>query len=179
MNWRKFSYLKSGPDTQRQAYQTLKNLDLFTVLEGFDPALVSTVCVNLHTSESDLDVICQMTTESHFTSTVRENFGHKPNFRIWERSSGEIVARFDTDIFPIEIFGGKKAIEQQYAWRHLSMMHRVLSIEPKLRERVRELKREGFSTEEAFAELLALEGNPYEAFLSLETKSDQEIKSMT
>lgn len=178
MSWREYSYLKSGSETQRQAYKVLNDLNLFSILKRFDPALVSTVCVNLHTSESDLDIICQMTNESQFKSTVRKNFGNKTNFQLWKRSNDAIVAKFDTNIFPVEIFAANKAVEQQYAWRHLDMMHRVLSVEPKLRERVRELKKKGISTEEAFAEILALEGDPYDAFLSLEEKSDQEIKSM-
>ena len=178
MNWRDYSYLESGSKTQREAYKVLNDLNLFSILKNFDPALVSTVCVNLHTSESDLDIICQLTNESLFESTVKKNFRTKANFQIWKRSNGAIVAKFDTNIFPIEIFAADKAIEQQYAWRHLNMMHRVLTIEPKIREKVRELKKQGISTEEAFAKILALEGDPYDAFLSLEKKSDQEIKSM-
>lgn len=58
------------------------------------------------------------------------------------------------------------------------MMHRVLSVEPKIREKVRELKKKGTGTEEAFAKILGLEGDPYEVFLTLEEKSDQQIKSM-
>ena len=178
MDWRDYSYLKSGSKTQRKAYKVLNELNLFSILKNFDPALVSTVCVNLHTSESDLDIICQMTNESQFKSTVKQNFENKTNFQIWKRSEGAIVAKFDTTIFPVEIFAADISVEQQYAWRHLSMMHRVLSVEPKIRERVRELKRKGIGTEEAFAKILALEGDPYEAFLSLEKKSNQEIKSM-
>lgn len=178
MNWRDYSYLESGSKTQRKAHQVLNELKLFSILKNFDPALVSTVCVNLHTSESDLDIICHMTNESQFKSTVKQNFGNKANFQIWKRSNGAIVAKFDTNIFPLEIFASDKPVEQQYAWRHLSIMHRVLSIEPKIREKVRELKKKGIGTEEAFAQILALEGDPYEVFLTLEEKSDQQIKNM-
>lgn len=178
MDWRDYSYLKSGAKTQRKAYKVLNELNIFSVLRNFDPALVSTVCVNLHTSESDLDIICQMTNESQFKSTVKQNFGNKADFQIWKRSNGAIVAKFSTNIFPVEIFASDKAVEQQYAWRHLSMMHRVLSVEPKIREKVRELKKKGTGTEEAFAKILGLEGDPYEVFLTLEEKSDQQIKSM-
>lgn len=178
MDWRNYAYLQTGTAAQRKAYTLLTDLNIFEIFSDFDPALVSTVCVNLHTEESDLDIICQLSDEAYFKSIVKHHFADQPEFRLWKRSGEAFITCFDTGLFPIEIYGSPRPVEQQYGWRHLSMMHRVLCIEPDMQGPVRELKRNGLSTEEAFARLLNLEGNPYEAFLSLEERSDSEIQQM-
>lgn len=178
MNWRNYSYLQTGTSDQRKAYKLLTKLNLFNILDDFDPALISTVCVDLHTDKSDLDIICQVKDTSRFKSTIKHHFADQPNFKLWNRSNNAIVTGFDTKTFPIEIYCSPKPVEQQYGWRHLNMMRRVLSIEPELRAEVRKLKRGELSTEKAFARLLDLEGNPYEAFLKLEEKSDNEIRDL-
>ena len=97
---------------------------------------------------------------------------------MWTRSSGEQVVTFETDAFPVEIFAKQEPVEEQYAWRHLSVMARLLKETPELRERVRNLKRTGMSTEEAFATLLGLKGDPYHALLTLEKASDEQIAAL-
>jgi hypothetical protein len=42
-------------------------------------------------------------------------------------------------------------------------------------DKVKLLKQNGIKTEPAFAQLLALQGDPYEAMLNLETYSDIEL----
>lgn len=178
MDWRTYSYLQDGSPRQRAAYDTLQALDVFSVLQPFDPALVSTVCVGLDVPGSDLDIIGERTSAAAFPSVVREAYGREPNFQIWARRDGATVARFDTGSFPVEIFVTDQPVEQQYAWRHLSLMARLLKIEPRLRAPVRALKRDGHATEEAFAALLGLDGDPYEAFLTLEPLPDQQVAAL-
>lgn len=175
MNWRDYSYLRTGNEKQREAYATLESLNLFEKLREFDPALVSTVCLRLDIPGSDLDIICTPDNLASFTSVVRGAYGGENEFETWARSSGEQVAQFETATFPIEIFAKQEPVEQQYAWRHLSVMARLLDVKPELREQVRSLKRKGSSTEEACATLLNLEGDPYEALLDLEEASDEQI----
>lgn len=175
MNWRDYSYLRMGDEKQRQAYATLESLNLFENLREFDPALVSTICLRLDIPGSDLDVICEPDDLASFTSVVGDAYGGKSEFEMWMRSSGERVVQFETATFPIEIFAKQVPVEQQYAWRHLSVMARLLDAKPELREKVRILKRNGSSTEVAFAKLLNLEGDPYEALLDLEEVSDEQI----
>jgi hypothetical protein len=86
-----------------------------------------------------------------------------------------VVAQFETDAFPVEVFGTARPVERQVAWRHLSVMKRLVEAEPRLRERVRALKREGMGTEPAIAHLLGLEGDPYEAVLALEETPEEAL----
>ena len=178
MNWRRFSYLQDGTPRQRTAHDVLVELAVFEHLRRFDPALVSTVCIGLDVSGSDLDIICDVSGPggpADFRSTVERLYGHQPQFQMWTRAGGAVVARFDTAPFPVELFGKQQPVERQAAWRHLSVMKRLVEAAPQLREEVRHLKREGLGTEPAFAHLLGLDGDPYEAMLSLETATEKEI----
>ena len=178
MNWRDYSNLRTGDEKQRQAFATLKSLNIFEKLQGLDPALVGTVWLRLDIPGSDLDIICELDRSASFESIVTDAFGGENRFETWTRSSGEQVARFETAILPVEIFAKDEPIEQQYAWRHLSVMARLLDTKAELREQVRSLKHMGLSTEKAFAKLLNLEGDPYEALLDLEEASDKQIAEM-
>lgn len=175
MNWRRFSYLQEGTPRQRKAHDTLVDLKIFEHLRRFDPALVSTVCVGLDVSGSDLDVICEVRDQVDFRSTVENLYGDQQRFQVWKRAGGAVVARFDTEVFPVEIFGTEQRVETQAAWQHLTVMKRLVEIEPRLREKVRERKRAGCGTEPAFAKLLGLEGDPYEAMLSLKMAPREEL----
>jgi hypothetical protein len=175
MNWREISYLKTGTPRQREAYETLVDLEVLEALDRFDPALVSTVCVGLDTAESDLDLICDVRGRPDLRAAVERRYGGRPRFRTREREDGAVVAQFETDAFPVEVFGTARPVERQVAWRHLSVMKRLVEAEPRLRERVRALKREGMGTEPAIAHLLGLEGDPYEAVLALEEATEEQL----
>ena len=178
MNWRNYAYLQSGTRRQRQAHATLSSLRLFETLGAFDPALVSTVCLNLDVAGSDLDVICERKRPTAFEATVRKAYGARRGFHLRTRPDDTQVARFETDAFPVEVFASSQSVEEQYAWRHLDVMKRLLDLAPALRPRVRAMKREGHATEEAFAELLGLQGDPFEALLTLEDSTPDQLASV-
>lgn len=181
MDWRDISYLKQGTPRQQAAYATVVELNLLDVLGPFDPVLVSTVCVNLDVPGSDLDVICELRDTNAFVDTVRTHFGDRPGFSLRHRPSElpSYVATFETTAFPIEIFAEARPVDEQHAYRHLTAMARLLERGPALlRRRVRQLKREGWSTEPAFAHCLALEGDPYAAMLTVEAASDAELDAL-
>lgn len=62
--------------------------------------------------------------------------------------------------------------------RHFYIERRLLTLEPRLRAIVTDLKRTGVKTEPAFAQVLALKGDPYEALLPLELISDLELRAL-
>ena len=165
--WRSIEELRRGTVRQRAAYATMTRWRVLDRLTGFDPALVSTVCVRVDLPESDLDVICELTDRAAFEERVRSVFGAAPGFAVTGRATTppSCVARFDAAAFPVEIFAEARPVEEQYAWRHLTAMARLLADRPALRPAVRRLKRRGLSTEEAFADSLDLDGDPYEALL--------------
>jgi hypothetical protein len=178
MDWKDIHYLKMGTGRQRLAWATLRRLRLPERLAAFDATLVSTVCVGLDIESSDLDIICEVENGRIFEEILRRYFGDMPGF-VFRRRAGERpewVARFLTAAFPIECFGAPVPVERQNAYRHLTVMWRLLQIGgDSLRVAVRDLKRSGLKTEPAFARLLGLSGDPYEAFLNLEALDDKAL----
>ena len=77
----------------------------------------------------------------------------------------------------IEIFCQALPIHEQWGVRHFLVEKRLLEILPSLQSKVIDLKRAGQKTEPAFAAVLKLEGDPYEAMLELEKLSDEELAS--
>ncbi|WP_025692339.1 DUF4269 domain-containing protein [Paenibacillus zanthoxyli] len=90
-----------------------------------------------------------------------------------------VVARFTAGKWPVEIFGQPVPVNRQNGYIHMSVEARILDILGEgFRERVRLLKAEGIKTEPAFAQLLALEGDPYEALLQLEPLDRRELEAL-
>ena len=62
--------------------------------------------------------------------------------------------------------------------RHFRIEERLLALNPDLRPKVLELKRQGMKTEPALAKVLGLPGDPYEAILRLEDLDDPALQAM-
>lgn len=177
VNWRDIGYLANGKQRQQQAYEVIEKYRILDSLSPYDPALVSTVCVNLDIPQSDLDIICHAPDLPTFARFVRTTFAKYPEFVIKEGEA--VVVRFLLDAFPIELYAHPLPIEQQNGWRHLTQMARLLAVGgPKLRDAVRAKKLEGIKTEPAFAQTLSLHGDPYAAMLALENLSGQQLRNL-
>ena len=181
-NWRDISPLLRGNARQQRAHQTLQDLDVFSVLRDFDPVLTTTISLGIDVPSSDLDIICEVHDFERFQTTLETGFKHCDGFRVWRRTTSEmlgIVANFQFQDCPIEIFGEPRPVEQQHAYRHLCVAARLLEIggEP-VRRAIQQLKAGGLKTEPAFANYFGLSGDPYQAMLELEGPSDEELCNM-
>ena len=179
--WSDLSYLQYGTTRQRAAYDCLQKLGVMTALKEFHPTLVSTICIDIDVETSDLDVICQFDDSYTFAECLRRTYEHYPHFVMFpfNPENNSIVARFESDGFLIEVFGQSLPVWRQNAYRHLTIMARLLSYGgDNLREAVRELKRSGMKSEAAFASCLGLGGDPYLALFALESLSDGSIAEL-
>jgi hypothetical protein len=177
--WRDISYLKDGTERQRGAFANLQESGVLERLRGFDPVLVSTVCLDIDIPSSDLDIICEAADLSAFSAVLVSAFGSHDGFVIRRSESREpaVVAQFFHAGWEYEVFGQGIPVERQNAFRHLLQIERVLSSGgASWREKIRALKLSGMKTEPALAKSLALEGDPYQAVLALESLSDEEIR---
>jgi Domain of unknown function (DUF4269) len=181
MMWHDFSYLQYGTARQREAYACLQELGVMTTLKEFHPTLVSTICIDIDVETSDLDVICQFNDCRAFSECLRTTYKDYPHFVLspLDPQTSAVVARFESDGFLVEVFGQPLPVWRQNAYRHLTIMARLLSFGgDSLREAVRELKRRGVKSEAAFASCLGLGGDPYLALFALESLCDSEIAEM-
>ncbi|MFC0810370.1 DUF4269 domain-containing protein, partial [Ensifer sp. P24N7] len=102
-------------------------------------------------------------------------------FRIWQRTTKErpIVARFRAFGWKVGIYGSSVPLRQQLAVRHYEIEKRLLCLGgDRLRSSVRTMKQSGIKTEQAFAVILNLTGDPYEALLRLENVSDSHLADL-
>jgi hypothetical protein len=165
-------YLKFGSDRQRQAYSILTRNQIFSKLKKFNPILAGTIPINIDIENSDLDIICYFEDNQEFQKLIKENFGTERNFKInlkHRENTIYVIANFFLDSFEIEIFGQNVPSKQQYAYRHLIVEYNLLrKYGEEFRQKIIELKRQGYKTEPAFALALGLTGDPYTELLKFE-----------
>lgn len=169
MDFLKIDYLKNGTVRQKRTYEVLTTHSVFSKIEKFTPILVGTIPINIDTEKSDLDIICYWTKRQEFTSTIIESFRGENNFTISEKEKAGksvIVAKFNIDEFPLEIYGQNTPVVLQNGYRHMIAEYRILQEKgEEFRLQIIELKKLGYKTEPAFAKLLGLSNNPYDELL--------------
>lgn len=86
-----------------------------------------------------------------------------------------MIARFDAEGWPFEIFASTD-IEDQPGWQHFMVEQRLLDLAGfALQDQIMTLRMQGMKTEPAFASVLGLPGNPYQAMGALFERSDIEL----
>lgn len=164
-------YLKTGSATQKNVFKALRELQVPERLSCFHPVLAGTFPLGLNVEGSDLDVLCEVYDGDRFISRLQAVYGGQSRFYITVKAIGRIpaiIGRFEYSGFPVEIFGQPVPVRQQHAFLHLQVEYHLLQDRLKNREEdLKALKRRGWSTEEAFAALLDIKGDPYQALIAL------------
>lgn len=170
--WQNLSYLNKGSKRQQDAYRAIKSSGVMEVLASFDPVLVGTIPIGIDLPESDLDIICEVKDMEYFFQTMELHFSNQKNFTIRKKEIGDTevcLAQFYHKGFEFELFGQAVPVIHQNAFRHMMVEHYLLNTrKPSFRQKIINLKRSGYKTEMAFAMVLDLKGNPYQALLELE-----------
>lgn len=163
------SYLKTGNQKQRLAFEILTKHKVLENLADFDPVLVGTIPINIDIENSDLDIICYWKDKLEFIEKIKDLFSKENNFTIRENrinNQESFIANFHIDDFEIEIFGQNIPTQNQNGYRHMLIEAQILQSKgEKFRLEVIKLKENGIKTEPAFGLLLGLNGNVYEELL--------------
>ena len=171
MDFRNPDYLLKGSPAQKEAWKALRKLDVFRRLSPYDPVLAGTFPLDLTVEGSDLDILCEVRDEREFLSCLRKNYGGFPFFRERIKNIGELrscIVRFEVDGIPVEIFGQDRPVVQQDAWRHMLVEWSLLQDRLKgCAGELKSLKKDGLTTEEAFASLIEMQGDPYKGLIVL------------
>lgn len=168
------AYLQHGTARQRAAYQVLHKYEVMEKLADFTPLLAGTIPIGIDVAQSDLDVICCWKDKVYFRAQLLYHFSACAGFSLKEkeiRGHESIMATFWLEEHKVEVFGQQTPSREQHAYRHMLVAYKLLQKygEP-LRQQVLALKQKGVKTEPAFARVLRLSGDPYEALLQLEVK---------
>ena len=177
INFNSIDYLKYGNLKQQLAYDILTENHILKDLQEFDPVLVGTIPIDIDIENSDLDIICCWTNKNNFVQVLTRLFTDKTDFKInLNEELNCITANFTIGNFEIEIFGQNIPVRNQLGYRHMLIEYQLLVKHGSVfREKIIELKKQGFKTEPAFAFLLGLKGNPYEELLKYENDQSQII----
>ncbi|URC14595.1 DUF4269 domain-containing protein [Flavobacterium sp. B183] len=162
-------YLKNGNNRQIQAYEILTQHHILSDIAEFEPILAGTIPIAIDIESSDLDIICYWKNKTKFIEKLHVAFGSKNNYTIRETmidNRESIIASFRIDFFEFEIFGQNIPTQQQNAYLHMLIEHKILqSKDENFRSKIIQLKQKGYKTEPAFAFLLGLNGDPYAELL--------------
>jgi len=167
---------------QRLHYaEALERAEVLAKLSAFDPHIVGTPPLGLELPESDIDVLCFAPDADAFARAVWDAFSMRQGFRVWQwiGSDRPVVATFADAGWTIEVFGQARPIPEQSGWRHFIVERRLLAFGGEaFRLAVLARRHDGMKTEPAFAAVLGLTGDPYEALFSLEARPDAELTSL-
>jgi hypothetical protein len=170
--WKDINYLHSGTKPQQSAYKVLMKSKVLETLKNYSATVVGTYPLDLAVAGSDLDIICEVKDHDAFSELLKSEFLTFKKFELRQNEIREVLAticRFEFEHFPFEIFGQNKPIEEQWAYRHMLIEYDLLKKHGEhFKQSVITLKQQGIKTEAAFAMLLKLPGDPYEALLQLE-----------
>ncbi|SDE63500.1 DUF4269 domain-containing protein [Rhodospira trueperi] len=159
----------------------IETLGLLRHLATFNPIVIGTPPLGIATESSDIDIVCSTPDLARFNDVAVRAFGHRDSFSLRAAEhlhDPAVIASFSAMGWEIELFCQRRATEDQWGVRHFRIEDRLLTLGPHLREQVVRLKRDGVKTEAAFARVLALPGDPYEALLALEDLADDELRTM-
>ncbi len=166
----------------KQLYMdVLDQLNLFNTLAPYEPTVIGTPPLNIDIDTSDIDIACTAPTLPEFVSAVTVAYSDLDNFsseyfQIRDEPAARCVFNFGG--WEIELFCQTIPIEEQWGVRHFKIEKNLLQMNPKLSEQVIKLKRSGLNTEEAFASILGLAGDPFEAVLTLESLGQSELADL-
>ncbi|MHA6532322.1 DUF4269 domain-containing protein [Paenibacillus sp. BAC0078] len=175
-------YLERGTEVQREVCHLLRELRIMELLEEYHPLLVGTVPLGIQVEGSDLDIICEVHDSGRFSAEASRFFGHWKGYSAVTRTVRGFLrtkVNFVAGGWPVELFGQPLATEKQNGYVHLLVEDRILNLlGPGFRQEVILLKSKGMKTEPAFAKLLGLAGDPYEALLLLAGLPPAELEAV-
>ncbi|OYQ36470.1 hypothetical protein CHU95_04395 [Niveispirillum lacus] len=180
-DFRDWSLLARGSADQRRAFDLLIHHRPFDRLSMYETGLAGTFPIDLAVSGSDLDILVQADDPLAVGPVLEAAFGGEAGYAcrsVRVTDGPALVARFRLGDVPVEIFVQALPVARQMGWRHMMVEARLLALAPALRPAVRGLKQAGIKTEPAFAQLLALPGDPYQALLGLEALSDSALADL-
>jgi hypothetical protein len=186
--WRQRYHGLAHTPRQRQAQAILRELDILRHLAPFDPLLIGTIPLGIDTPKSDLDVACHAPDLAHFCAEADRLFGGQAGFRskmTEKRGVPSAVVSFlaggepGDSALEVEFFAQPLPLDAQYGVRHALVEGRLLDLGGEaLAQAVRTLKGQGIPTEPAFARLLNLPGDPYNALWQLSLAEEETLRRL-
>lgn len=164
------TYLQSGNDKQQKVYDVMNKLNIMADLALYSPVLCGTIPIRIDTLHSDLDIVMEVHNYDVFEQEIRSLYGSYEGFEMKKKNIRNILtikATFQFEGFEFELFGQPQPVRNQNAYKHMIVEHMLLMQHPHIRKKIIQLKEQGIKTEPAFAQVLKIDGDPYEELILL------------
>lgn len=173
-NFLDISYLKNGNERQQLVYSIITEYSILEILKEYDPIVVGTIPIEIDIPDSDLDIICNVSDFKLFQSLIHTHFKGLDLF-MDKTDDVHYVANFSINGLAIEIYAEDKPTSMQYAYLHMIIENRLLNLlGDSFKEKVINLKQQGYKTEPAFGQLLGLK-DAYTELLDLIYYTDKQL----
>ena len=161
-----------------QALLAVSKSQVMELLSAYHPEVVSTILVGLDIDGSDIDIVC-----CYGSAAAKDNYIHDVEAKLSAQRDYQLKVRenhvkteFLLDGFRFDIYASVSPVERQNAYRHFKVMKRLCQLGGKaFQDSIRIRKEQGLKTEPAIADFLELQGDPYDAVLSLESMSNSQL----
>jgi len=151
---------------------------ILDLLAPFDPHVVGTLPLGIALPDSDIDIVCHAQDPDAAAELIWTAFCSIDGFALyrWSARGRPLIAAFEADGWPFEIFVSPEPVADQAGWQHFVVEQQLLDLGGfALRDQVMTLRMQGMKTEPAFATVLGLTGDPYSALSALYGRSDQDL----
>lgn len=156
-------------------------IGLGELLKGLPWSFAGTPPLGIDIPGSDIDVICSVSDLEAFAQRLWGSCSERAGFRMWQWADGDksVVATFEAEGWRFEFFASLRPMATQVAVMHFDIEGRLLARGGKqLTLAVQAARHGGLKTEPAFAAVLGLEGNPYQALLNLHSMKDEQLDGL-
>lgn len=179
--------IKFHPLSLESVINIEKNVKLFKAisdsavlldLKEFEPLVSGTFPLDIAVKNSDVDILIFSPNLDAMEERLKSVFSDRKSFKI-ERNSDRIVVQFSQFDFEFEIYAERTHSALQKSNLHFLLEERLFKIGPDdFKSQIVLLKELGTKTEAAFAKVLGLSGDPYQALLDIRKKSESELLSL-
>lgn len=137
----------------------------------YQPVIVGTYPIDIQVEGSDIDIVMTCDDYDEIVPVLKDQFSEYSGFELDVKDV--VICRFEYDHYLFELYISHKPVESLNSYRHLVIEDKILNhFDDDFKKEVIELKKKGIKTELAFALLLGLSGNPYDALLNIDDLSD-------
>jgi hypothetical protein len=167
-------YLKTGNKKQQHCYTILKELNILSLLERYKPLVVGTIPIEIDIDNSDIDIVCNSADPYTIQKDMRYLFS---GFGLTDGINGSVyTGNFFYNSIEIEVYAQNMPSNRQNGYIHMLVEYRILQLAgKKFKEKIIELKKQGYKTEPAFGVLLQMQ-DPFSGLLELEKTDDKQLK---
>lgn len=169
-------------EKNQKVFSMVKKSKILHQLRAYNPLIAGTFPLGIDNAKSDIDLILCAPDLTELQGAIRRWYRVAPGFqdRLCKVDGvSSYIANFVLLDIPIEIFAQHAPSVKQTAYSHFHVEEKLLKVGGcDFRNTIMKYRQQGFKTEESFAKALNLTGDPYDAILGLQDKTEEELKQL-